>query len=191
MQASMWAVLCGTLGVAYAVSRSLSAPSGREVLVGPISLRLPDGFVIDKNPQATLQAHDSKKRVFLVVIEPSGRDDFGPEDKRNPIDFRGLNQTGGLTSQKRVVPTPNGDAAQTTFVASTNIPSLNQQVILALVVNEDSDDDDQSELKVDQVILQKIANSVTLRNGAPALKHDSSKDTVVFLQGKSIRGAKL
>src|SRR5665213_890837 len=94
MQGIMWAVLCGTLGVAYAVSRSLSAPSGQEVKVGPISLRVPDGFTLDNNPEADLQARDSNKRLLMVLLVPEGPNIRDMTDKARPIDFRGLNQTG-------------------------------------------------------------------------------------------------
>lgn len=189
----MWAVLCGTLGVAYAVSRSLSAPSGQQVLVGAISLRLPDGFAIDRNPQADLQAHDAKmRRILLVLLLPSGRPDLGLDDERSPIDFRGINQTGSLTLQKRVLSTPQGDAAQLTFTASAVLPTLDQQIVLELQVNEDADDDAQSELMADQVILRKIANSVTLTGGPPTRRmRDHSNDSVVLLGSIPSRGAKL
>jgi hypothetical protein len=74
------------------------------------------------------------------------------------------------------------------FIASAGIPSSNQQVVLELQVTEDDD----SKLMADQVLLRKIANSVTLSGGPPAPRQvDHSKDTVVFLESFPTRGARL
>lgn len=183
----MWAVLCGTLGVAYAVSHTLGTPSGQLVSVGAISLRLPPGFQVDNNPAPGLQARDSDKRLLLVLLVPNGRGDREFSETAMPIDFRGLNQTGRMSILKRTLSGPDGDSSQLMFTAAATIPSLNQQVVLELSVVED----ESSGLTADRVILQKIANSVTLNPGAPTQRQrDHSKETVVF-QIIPGRGAKL
>jgi hypothetical protein len=186
MQVVMWVVLCVTLGVAYGVSRRLSAPTGQEVQIGPIAFRLPDGFTLEHNPEADVQARDARGRVLLVGLLPNRRDDRSMSDQSSPIDFRGINQTGRLLILKGTLSSPDGESSQLTFSASASLPNLNQQVVLVLQVVEEEG----SDLTADRVILQKIANSVTLTGVSPTpRKRDHSKDTVV-LQSIPSRGAR-
>jgi hypothetical protein len=187
MQVIMWLVLCGTLGVAYAVSRTLGAPTGAEVNLGPVSLRLPDGFRLDDNPEADLQAHDSNKRVLLVQIVPDLLDDGELSNTLRPFDFRGLQQTGRLSILKRTLPRADGASAQLTFTASARMPTLHQRIVLNLIAVEEAE----SEQNADRAVLQKVANSVTVTGGPPTPRQrDHSKDTVVLQSIKS-RGAKI
>ena len=139
MQVIMWLVLCGTLGVAYAVILGWARLTGAEVNVGPVSLRLPDGFRLDDNPEADLQAHDSNKRILLVQIVPDLLDDGELSNTVRPFDFRGLQQTGRLSILKRTLPGVDGASAQLTFTASARLPALHQRIVLNLIAVEEEE----------------------------------------------------
>jgi len=180
----MWLLLFAALGAAYGLSRTYATPSGQQVQAGPVVLRLPVGFEPVENPQYELQARDTRGNRLLVVKILATQSD-GYDDEQQPIDFRGLNQTGTLSYAGRRLQGPDGEFTQLT--ASANIPTTNLQVVLELQVISESG----ANLSADQLLLRRIANSVALADrSAKPHPRDHSKDTIVLLPSVDTIGAR-
>jgi hypothetical protein len=138
MQAVMWVILAGTVGLAQLVvverRRSPIALEAR-MRVGPLWVRTPADWSVTSESDpggGVLQLIDDGNpiRDLTIAVEPSppgqeqGRELNQPGAGTQPIQFKGLNQSGVLVALRRKVRTREGPWAQEEILlAFTQLPS--------------------------------------------------------------------
>ncbi|HEY2585439.1 MAG TPA: hypothetical protein VGI81_06740 [Tepidisphaeraceae bacterium] len=138
MQAVMWVILAGTVGLAQlVVVERRRAPIALEapVQVGPLWVRTPVdwSFATGSNPEAgdlSLVDDNNPSRQLAIGVErnPVGQD-LGsqlnhPGAGTQPIDFKGLKQTGVLMAWHRKIRPQGGNWEQVDILlAFTQLPS--------------------------------------------------------------------